>query len=85
MKTLIQETDHPLYKEFRFRKTAYDREGYLKNTVTIGSKFYSEKFSKDRIVTRKTDSNIWLDNVRHSWTAFEKCVRNRELKFIWIA
>jgi glutamine phosphoribosylpyrophosphate amidotransferase len=76
---------HPLYKEFTFRKNAFAREGYLKNTVTIGSKFYSERFEKDRIVTRKSDSNIWLDGVRHSWKDFEKCIRKQELKFVWIA
>ena len=84
METEIKK-DHPLYKEFRFRKTIVEREFYLKQTITIGSKFYSDRFKKDRIVTKMSDSNVWLDGVRHSWKAMERTIRNKQLQFIWIA
>ena len=78
-------TPHPAFLEFKSRKIIYERQKFLKETVTVGSKFYCHKFKKEDIVTRRSDDNVWFDGVRHSWSATERLIRKGQLEFIWIA
>ena len=78
-------TPHPAFIEFKALKTVYERQKFVREKLTVDSKVFSHLFKRDRVVTKKSDSNVWLDGVRHSWTSIEKLIRKGQLEFIWIA
>lgn len=76
--------DHPAFKEFAIIRSIADRQTFLRRTIKTGSVFYSVQFKKERIAVKVSDSNVWLDGVRHSWTTMEQVIRKRKLEIVSI-
>lgn len=51
---------------------AYEREKLIKTTLVVGSKIYSTKSQREVGVTRISDSNVWVEHNRFSWSSATK-------------
>lgn len=56
------------------------RAAKIKELTKVGDKLNSFQFG-ERTVTKKSEFNCYLNDVRHTWNTIEWCLRNSTLKF----